>query len=75
MQQLHIHVLLHGTAHLLGFDREAVYNNKDRGHNTLFRQIASRHFREALDRIIGSEWQKLRQEEAEIEPERPAVDD
>jgi hypothetical protein len=71
MQQLHTHVVLPGTAPLPGFDREAVYNNKERGHDVLFREIASRHFSEALDRIVGPEWTQLRQEE----PEMPDADD
>lgn len=75
MQQLHTHVVLPGSAPLPGFDREAVYNNKERGHDALFREIASRHFSEALDRIVGPEWQQLRQEEPDVEPEMPDADD
>jgi len=41
----------------------------------LLRQIASRHFSAVLDRIVGTEWQRLRDEEPEIEPEQPAPDD
>ena len=74
LQQLHTHVVLPGTAPLDGVDRAAVYNNKERGHDVLFREIASRHFSEALDRIVGPDWQLLR-EELEIEPEQPAPDD
>lgn len=75
MQQLHTHVVLPGTAPLPGSDRGAVYNNKEKGHDALFREIASRHFSEFLDRIVGSEWQRLREEEPEIEHEKPALDD
>lgn len=75
MQQLHTHVVLPGTAPLEGFDREAIYNNKERGHDALFREIASHHFSEALDRIVGPEWQVLRQEEQEIKLETPDADD
>ncbi len=72
LQQLHTHVVLAGTAPLPGVDRAPVYNNKERGHDALFRDIASRHFSEALDRIVGPEWQRLREEEPEIAPEQPA---
>ena len=75
MQQLHTHVVLPGTAPLPGFDREAVYNNKERRDDALFREIASHHFSEALDRIVGPEWQQLRQEEPEVEPNMPDADD
>jgi hypothetical protein len=74
MQQLHTHIVLPGTAPLPGSDRAAVYNNKERGHDSLFREIASRHFSEALDRTVGPEWQRLR-EEPEIELEQPEADD
>jgi hypothetical protein len=74
LQQLHTHVILPGTAPLPGSDRAAVYNNKERGHDALFREIASRHFSAALDRIVGPEWQLLRQE-PEMEPQEPAPDD
>lgn len=75
MQQLHTHVVLPGTAPLPGSDRAAVYNNKERGHDVLFREIASRHFSEALDRIVGPDWQRLREAESEIELQHPKVDD
>jgi hypothetical protein len=75
MQQLHTHVVLPGTAPLPGSDRGAVYNNKEKGHDALFREIASRHFSEALDRIAGLGWQRLREEEPAIEPEQPASND
>lgn len=58
----------------MGVDRAAVYNNKERRHDVLFREIASRHFSAALDRIVGPDWQLLR-EESEIESEQPALDD
>lgn len=74
MQQLHTHVVLPGTAPLDGTDRAAVYNNKERGHDMLFREIANRHFSEALDDLVGLEWRKLRDDELELEPEQPALD-
>ncbi|MCB9451492.1 MAG: hypothetical protein H6672_08630 [Anaerolineaceae bacterium] len=71
LQQLHTHVVLPGTAPLPGVDRAPVYNNKERGHDALFRDIASRHFGAALDRIVGPEWQRLREEAPEIETPTP----
>ena len=56
-------------------DRAAVYNNKERGHDALFREIASRHFSAALDRIVGPEWQHLREEEIEEQSPKPEADD
>jgi hypothetical protein len=75
LQQLHTHVVLPGTAPLAGADRQAVYNNKEKRHDALFREIASKHFSEALDRLVGPEWQFLREVEPEIEPEQPAPND
>jgi hypothetical protein len=73
MQHLHTHVVLPGTAPLAGTDRQAVYNNKEKGHDALFRDIASRHFGEALDRLVGPEWRKLREEEPELEQPNPPL--
>jgi hypothetical protein len=75
LQQLHTHVVLPGTAPLAGTDRQAVYNNKEKGHDALFREIASKHFTEALDRLIDPNWRRLREEEQKLEPEQPAPDD
>lgn len=75
MQQLHTHVVLPGTAPLPGVDRAPVYNNTERGDDALFREIATHHFSEALNRIVGPEWRHLREEEPEITPEQPAPDD
>lgn len=75
MQQLHTHVVLPGTAPLDGVDRTAVYNNKERGHDVLFREVASRHFSDALDRIVGPDWQRLREVEPESGLEQPVLDD
>lgn len=74
MQQLHTHIILPGTAPLAGSDRAAVYNNKEKGHDALFREIASRHFSEALDRLVGPEWQHLREDPESSEPTQPALD-
>jgi hypothetical protein len=62
-QQLHTHVILGGTAPLAGCGRGAVYNNTERGHDALFREIASRHFSAALDQAVGPGWQRLREVE------------
>ncbi len=75
MQQLHTHVVLPGTAPLAGEDRKAFYNNKERGHDSLFRKIASRHFSDALDRIVGPEWQLRRDEIAADASPLPLIDD
>lgn len=66
LEHLHTHVILPGTAPLPGADRAAVYNNKERGHDALFREIGSHHFAAALDEIVGPEWRRLREE-----PEAP----
>ena len=75
LQQLHTHIILPGTAPLAGTDREAVYNNKEKGHDALFREIASRHFTEALDHLVGPQWHYLREEGPEITPSQPDPDD
>lgn len=81
LQQLHTHVVLAGTAPLVGADRKAIYNNKNQKHEALFRNIASQHFSEALDSLIGPEWRRLREVEPEIEqphnslPDNATLDD
>jgi len=71
LQQLHTHVVLPGTAPSVA-ERLPVYNNKERGHDALFRQVASRHFAEMLDDVVGPEWRHEREEEPEVKPD---VDD
>lgn len=66
-QQLHMHVVLPGTAPSVA-ERLPVYNNKERGHDALFPDIATRHFEAALDDIVGPEWRNHREQEAEITP-------
>ena len=73
LQHLHTHVVLPGTAPSVA-ERLPVYNNKDKGHDALFREIASRHFSDALDRIVGPEWQHLREEPESAEPTLPDLD-
>jgi hypothetical protein len=67
-QHLHTHIILPGTAPLLA-DRQAVYNNKEKGHDRLFREIATEHFTRALDEIVGPEWRRKREEEPEVKPD------
>ena len=66
MQQLHTHVVLPGTTPSVA-ERLPVYNNKERGHDALFRDVATRHFSEMLDDVVGPEWRIQREEEPEIE--------
>jgi len=73
LQQLHTHVFLPGTAPSIE-GREAVYNNKDQGHQKLFHQVAAEHFEVALDRTVGRDWRQLRQE-PEVVPTLPDPDD
>lgn len=70
MEHLHTHVVLPGTSPGMG-ERVPVYNNASKGHDALFRQIASQHFAEALDQVIGVEWRRLREEP---EPQRDSID-
>ncbi|MBZ0280788.1 MAG: hypothetical protein K8L97_08595 [Anaerolineae bacterium] len=77
MQHLHTHVVLPGTAPSIA-ERLAIYNNSTKGHDALFREIASQHFSNALDRIVGPEWRKLRDDEIEsplAQPDLPDSDD
>ncbi len=57
---LHTHVILPGTAPSTA-DRLPVYNNATKGHDRLFREIASQHFADMLDER-GIEWRPLREE-------------
>lgn len=61
LQQLHTHVVLPGTVSSIS-ERQAVYNNKERGHDALFRDVASYHFETMLDEMIGPEWRLKRDE-------------
>ena len=64
---LHTHVVLPGTASSAA-ERLPVYNNATRGHDRLFREIASRHFAELLD-ARGIDWRPLR----EVPPPAPTL--
>ena len=66
MQHLHTHVVLPGTVPSIA-ERLPVYNNKERGHDALFRQVASQHFADMLDDVIGPEWRLQREEEPEMQ--------
>lgn len=61
LQQLHTHVVLPGTVSSIE-DRQPVYNNKERGHDALFRDVATHHCEIMLDDIVGSEWRLKREE-------------
>ena len=73
LQQLHTHVVLPGTAPTAA-ERLPVYNNKERGHDALFRNIATRHFEAALDDIVGPQWRWQREQEAAISPDPDDLD-
>jgi hypothetical protein len=66
MQHLHTHVVLAGTVPSVDGERVAVYNNKERGHDRLFREIGTRHFEQALD-ARGIDWRRLREPEPEAD--------
>jgi hypothetical protein len=63
VQHLHTHVVLAGTVPSVA-ERLPVYNNKERGHDALFRQVASHHFAEMLDDVVGPDWRREREEPA-----------
>jgi len=68
LDHMHAHVVLPGTAPILPgtapsvAERLPVYNNKERGHDALFRDVATKNFEIVLDRTVGLEWRKLREE-------------
>ncbi len=60
-QQLHTHVILPGLAPVIeGW--EPLYINQREKHDALFNAIAHDEFEQALDRTIGPEWRRLREE-------------
>ena len=71
-QHLHTHVILPGTVPSIA-GRQPVYNNASQGHDRLFRDIASRHFAQALDEIVGPGWRRERGDLAHELP-RPRPD-
>jgi len=72
-QQLHTHVILPGLAPTVG-GWEPMYINKRQGHDELFNAIAHGEFEQALDRTIGPEWRRLR-EEPEVAHDMPTDSD
>jgi len=68
-QQLHTHVILPGLAPTVA-GWEPFYNHRSKGHEQLFNDIAREEFEQALDRTIGPEWRRLR-EEPEIAEDIP----
>ncbi len=68
-QQLHTHVILPGLAPMID-TWEPLYINQREKHDELFNTIAREEFEQALDRTIGPEWRRLRQE-PEIEDDIP----
>lgn len=57
---LHTHVVLPGTVSTVS-DRLPVYNNKTKGHDRLFRELATEHFSQLLDQHIGFDWRQERE--------------
>jgi len=68
LQQLHTHIVLPGTAPSVA-ERLPVYNNTERGHDALFRDVATRHFASMLDEVVGPEWRRLREDPDLARPE------
>ena len=73
MQHLHTHVVLPGTISSIA-ERLPVYNNKERGHDVLFREIATQHFSNILDDEIGTEWRLKREKDLDILPDTNDLD-
>jgi hypothetical protein len=71
-EHLHTHIILPGTAPASA-DRLPVYNNATKGHDRLFREIASQYFADLLD-ARGVDWRPLRQE-PQIEQDQIDLDD
>ena len=59
-EHMHTHVILPGTVPSTA-ERLPVYNNATKGHDRLFREIASQHFADMLDER-GIDWRPLREE-------------
>lgn len=65
-EHMHTHVILPGTVPSTA-ERLPVYNNATKGHDRLFREIASQHFADMLDER-GIDWRPLREEpKAEVQ--------
>jgi hypothetical protein len=74
LSQLHTHVFLPGTTPTME-GRQAVYNNKENGHEKLFHEIAAQHFETALDSLVGPEWRLLRKAPEVAPPTLPEPGD
>ncbi len=71
-EHLHTHVVLPGTAPSVA-GRLPVYNNASKGHDRLFRQIATDQFKAALDAYLGLERSRRQDRQASpVDPARPA---
>lgn len=62
-EHLHTHVVLPGTTSSVA-ERIPVYNNSSKGHDRLFREIASHHFESALDQNVSVDWRRMRADPA-----------
>ena len=62
-EHLHTHVVLPGTTSTVT-ERIPVYNNSSKGHDRLFRDIASHHFENALDQNVSIDWRRMRADRA-----------
>jgi hypothetical protein len=69
-EHLHAHVVLPGTAPSAA-DRIPVYNNVTKGHDRLFREVATGHFAALLDER-NIDWRSLR---PELDNDRPLTFD
>jgi len=73
-QQLHTHVILPGLAPTVA-GWEPLYNHQRQGHDALFNAVARGEFEQALDRTIGPEWRRLREEPEVVHDVLPDADD
>ena len=65
LEQLHTHIILPGTAPSV-VDRIPVYNNASKGHDALFRELASQNFEAALDQTLGRNWRRTHEANADF---------
>jgi hypothetical protein len=64
-EQLHSHIILPGTVPSIA-ERRPVYNNASKGHDSLFREVATRNFEAALDHNLGPSWRRTRDTNADF---------
>ena len=74
LQQLHTHVILPGTTPSMA-ERLPVYNNTERGHDALFRRVASNNLAEMLDEVVGPQWRLARELDRDMDhsPDTPQL--